>query len=171
MTLRTGSSTSLLCLCRSMHTWTLWLSTLTSLPSSSRVSTQVRTPFLYISSVLRTGCLVIFKDGDDAHQDQFVLQLFTLVDQFLRREYLYLKLIRWRLGRCRVWYTLSSTRLLQQLSVRIGRSWTIRELIIWNRVVSTVLSYLRSFAKALSQLGSVHGAHEQHQALHVHEQI
>ncbi|KAG1857991.1 hypothetical protein C8R48DRAFT_674521 [Suillus tomentosus] len=66
------------------------------------------------SSVFKSS---LYSNGDDAHQDQFVLQLFTLVDQFLRREYLYLKLIRWRLGRCRVWYTLSPTRLLQQLSL------------------------------------------------------
>jgi phosphatidylinositol 3-kinase len=30
--------------------------------------------------------LVIFKDGDDMRQDQLVIQLFTLMDQLLRKE-------------------------------------------------------------------------------------
>jgi len=74
---------------------------------------------------------VIFKDGDDMRQDQLVLQLFTLMDQLLRKENLDLKLIP---------YDVLATGPLQGL-VQFIPSKTIAAIISEN---GTLLNYLRA---------------------------
>ena len=74
---------------------------------------------------------VMFKDGDDLRQDQLVLQLFTLMDQLLRKENLDLKLIP---------YDVLATGPLQGM-VQFIPSKTIAAIISEN---GTLLNYLRA---------------------------
>lgn len=74
---------------------------------------------------------VIFKDGDDMRQDQLVLQLFTLMDQLLRKENLDLKLTP---------YDVLATGPLQGM-VQYIPSKTIAAIISEN---GTLLNYLRA---------------------------
>ncbi|KAG2051713.1 putative atypical/PIKK/PI3K protein kinase [Suillus hirtellus] len=89
-------------------------------------------PFLlYFQCSDGTEYPVIFKDGDDMRQDQLVLQLFTLMDQLLRKENLDLKLIP---------YDVLATGLLQGM-VQFIPSKTIAAIISEN---GTLLNYLRA---------------------------
>jgi len=74
---------------------------------------------------------VMFKDGDDLRQDQLVLQLFTLMDQLLRKENLDLKLIP---------YDVLATGPLQGM-VQFIPSKTIAAII---SEYGTLLNYLRA---------------------------
>ncbi|KAJ8590465.1 atypical/PIKK/PI3K protein kinase [Rhizopogon salebrosus TDB-379] len=74
---------------------------------------------------------VMFKDGDDLRQDQLVLQLFTLMDQLLRKENLDLKLIP---------YDVLATGPLQGM-VQFIPSKTIAAI---NSENGTLLNYLRA---------------------------
>ncbi|KAG1740390.1 kinase-like domain-containing protein [Suillus occidentalis] len=89
-------------------------------------------PFLlYFQCSDGTEYPVIFKDGDDMRQDQLVLQLFTLMDQLLRKENLDLKLIP---------YDVLATGPLQGM-VQFIPSKTIAAIISEN---GTLLNYLRA---------------------------
>jgi len=89
-------------------------------------------PFLlYFQCSDGTEYPVIFKDGDDMRQDQLVLQLFTLMDQLLRKENLDLKLIP---------YDVLATGPLQGM-VQYIPSKTIAAIISEN---GTLLNYLRA---------------------------
>lgn len=73
----------------------------------------------------------MFKDGDDMRQDQLVLQLFTLMDQLLRKENLDLKLVP---------YDVLATGPLQGMAQFIP-SKTIAAIVSEH---GTLLNYLRS---------------------------
>jgi phosphatidylinositol kinase/protein kinase (PI-3 family) len=45
-------------------------------------------------------CVLIYKKGDDLRQDQFVLQMLSLMDRLLKRENLDLRLTPYKVGGC-----------------------------------------------------------------------
>jgi phosphatidylinositol 3-kinase len=89
-------------------------------------------PFLlYFQCLDGSEYPVMFKDGDDMRQDQLVLQLFTLMDQLLRKENLDLKLVP---------YDVLATGPLQGMAQFIP-SKTIAAIVSEH---GTLLNYLRS---------------------------
>jgi phosphatidylinositol 3-kinase len=67
---------------------------------------------------------VIFKDGDDMRQDQLVIQMFTLMDQLIRKENLDLKLSP---------YDVLATGPTQSVSpsrTPVGSSWKVRAVFL-----------------------------------------
>ena len=43
-------------------------------------------------------CVIIYKKGDDLRQDQFILQMVSLMDRLLKRENLDLKMTPYKVG-------------------------------------------------------------------------